>query len=78
MGCKSLQRIDVSEDNMQFTSINGTLFNKEKTKIIKQPQKSQLKENKNNQETKWITIRVNPNPLVDFSGDDLSLDPRFW
>ena len=33
-GCKSLIQINVSEDNEYYSSVNGVLFNKDKTEII--------------------------------------------
>lgn len=35
--CKSLKNIEVSEDNSSYTSVDGVLFNKDKTKLIKYP-----------------------------------------
>ena len=42
--CKSLQSINVSEDNAHYTSIDGILFNKDLTAIIKFPERKELKE----------------------------------
>ena len=36
-GCTNLKRIDVAEDNKNYCSIDGVLFNKDKTKLIKYP-----------------------------------------
>ena len=36
--CSSLSQIEVEENNKNYSSINGILFNKEKTKIIKYPE----------------------------------------
>ena len=36
-GCVSLKRIDVEEGNEYYCSIDGVLFNKDKTKLIKYP-----------------------------------------
>ena len=33
--CKSLKNIEVSKDNSSFTSVDGVLFNKDKTKLIR-------------------------------------------
>ena len=38
VGCNSLARIDVEENNKQYCSINGVLFNKDKTKIVCYPE----------------------------------------
>lgn len=38
IGCSELSYIDVSEDNKEFTSIQGVLFNKDKTELIKYPE----------------------------------------
>ena len=35
--CKSLKNIEVSEDNSSFTSVDGALFNKDKTELLKYP-----------------------------------------
>ena len=35
--CKSLKNIEVSKDNASFTSVDGVLFNKEKTELLKYP-----------------------------------------
>lgn len=35
--CKSLKNIEVSKDNSSFTSVDGVLFNKDKTKLLKYP-----------------------------------------
>ena len=35
--CKSLKNIEVSEDNSSFTSVDGVLFNKDKTELLKYP-----------------------------------------
>ena len=35
--CKSLKNIEVSKDNASFTSVDGVLFNKDKTKLLKYP-----------------------------------------
>ena len=37
-GCSSLDEINVQEGNKNYSSVDGILFNKEKTKIIKYPQ----------------------------------------
>ena len=37
-GCSSLQSIQVSEDNQCYTSINGILYSKDKSKLIKAPE----------------------------------------
>ncbi|MBR4295084.1 MAG: leucine-rich repeat domain-containing protein, partial [Bacteroidaceae bacterium] len=42
--CKSLDIINVSEDNLYYTSVDGALFNKDLTAIIKFPQGALLKE----------------------------------
>lgn len=36
--CYNLQRIDVNKDNQHYASIEGILFNKDKTELIKYPQ----------------------------------------
>ena len=36
-GCTSLKRIDVSEGNKNYTSIDGVLYNKDKTELIECP-----------------------------------------
>ena len=41
--CSALQSINVSENNQYFTSINGIIFNKSLTTIIKFPQGHKLK-----------------------------------
>ena len=35
--CKSLKNIEVSKDNASFTSVDGVLFNKDKTELLKYP-----------------------------------------
>lgn len=35
--CKSLKNIEVSEDNTAYTSVDGVLFNKDKTELLKYP-----------------------------------------
>lgn len=35
--CKSLKNIEVSKDNSSFTSVDGVLFNKDKTELLKYP-----------------------------------------
>lgn len=42
-GCSALQSINVGENNEQYTSIDGVLFNKKLTSIIKFPQGKELK-----------------------------------
>ncbi len=37
-GCSSLSEINVQEENKNYSSVNGVLFNKEKTRIIKYPE----------------------------------------
>jgi hypothetical protein len=37
-GCKNLQKITVSSDNPNYTSVNGVLLSKDLTKLIKVPQ----------------------------------------
>ena len=44
--CSSLQSIDVSEDNQNYTSINGILYNKGLKTIIKFPEKNNATEYK--------------------------------
>ncbi len=36
-GCNSLEFIEVNKDNSKFSSVDGVLFNKEKTKLIQYP-----------------------------------------
>ncbi len=36
-GCSSLKQILVSDNNKYFTSVNGVLFNKDKTKLVRYP-----------------------------------------
>jgi hypothetical protein len=43
-GCLSLQSINVDEENEMFSSINGVLFNKEQTELIKFPENSPITE----------------------------------
>lgn len=43
-GTKSLQRIIVSNANKKFTSINEILYNKERTILIRMPQRNSVKE----------------------------------
>ena len=40
-GCSSLTEINVSEKNLYYTSIDGVLFNKERTELIKYPENKQ-------------------------------------
>ncbi len=80
----------VNKDGVMIERLWGEVLvedfniNNSKQKIQEQVHKEiQKKDNRleienKKQEVKWITVKVNPNPLVDFSGDDLSLDPRFW
>jgi len=42
--CSSLQSIDVSNDNMHFASVDGILFDKDLTVIVRFPQKYDVKE----------------------------------
>ena len=42
--CTSLQSIDVSNDNKHFASVNGVLFDKELTVILRFPKKHDVKE----------------------------------
>lgn len=71
-----------SKERFNF-NIDFQIFNKESndfdwsTYNPKKTHKSKSKEN-TKQEIELRTVIVNPTPLVDFSGDDLSLDPRFW
>ena len=44
LGCSSLQSIDVSNDNIHFASVDGILFNKDLTAIVRFPQKYDVKE----------------------------------
>ena len=41
-GCSALQSINISEDNPNYTSVNGVLFNKELTTIIKFPERKRI------------------------------------
>lgn len=43
-GCSSLQRINVSNDNKHFASVDGVLFNKDLTVILRFPQNNDVKE----------------------------------
>ena len=43
-GCSSLQSIQVSENNQCYTSINGILYSKDKTKLIKAPERHKSRE----------------------------------
>ena len=42
-GCSSLTSINVSDNNKNYSSIDGVLFNKDKTKIIKYPEGKESK-----------------------------------
>ena len=42
--CRSLQNIDVSKDNKHFASVDGILFNKDLTAIVRFPPKYEVKE----------------------------------
>ena len=42
--CSSLTNINVSENNKNYSSIDGILFNKDKIELIKCPQSSEIKE----------------------------------
>ena len=42
--CSSLQSINVSKDNMHYASVDGILFNKDLTVIVRFPQKNDVKE----------------------------------
>lgn len=37
LGCKKLSSFDVDEDNQYYTSVNGVLYNKDKTTLIQYP-----------------------------------------
>ncbi len=37
MGCSELQNLTVSENNLNFTAVNGALYNKDKTKLYSYP-----------------------------------------
>ena len=43
-GCSSLQSINVSKDNKHYASVDGILFNKDLTTIVRFPQKYDVKE----------------------------------
>lgn len=43
-GCSSLKNIDVSEDNTEYASIDGVLFNKDKSVLIRFPQGKNIQE----------------------------------
>ena len=43
-GCSSLTSINVSENNKDYSSIDGILFNKDKTLLIRYPQSSEITE----------------------------------
>ena len=44
LGCKALQEINVDKDNKYYCSVDGVLFNKNKTKLIKFPAGKDIKE----------------------------------
>ena len=44
LGCSSLENINVEDNNQNFISIDGVLYNKDKTKIIHYPKKSSIKD----------------------------------
>ncbi len=43
-GCTSLTSINVSENNTEYSSIDGVLYNKDKTKLIKMSEGSEIRE----------------------------------
>ena len=43
-GCSSLTSINVSENNKDYSSIDGILFNKDKTELIKYPESKEITE----------------------------------